>query len=84
LATREHEFIGYDREVGMSWDIKVWHEDLDDRVRLVIEAGDDIPDEVISAIAGSYWLEEVQYVGGEWDEPTGSGQEGDRGPRIHG
>jgi hypothetical protein len=66
----------------MSWDIRVWHEDLDERVRMVIEAGDEIPDEVISSIAGAYWLEEVQFIG-EWDESVEPGP-ADSGPRMHG
>ena len=66
----------------MGWDIRVWHERLDDRVRVVIEAGDDVPDEVISTVAGSYWLEEVQFVE-EWDEPLDPAP-GDSGPRMHG
>lgn len=68
----------------MGWDIKVWHDDLADRARLVIEAGPEIPDEVISAIAGAYWLDEVQYIQDEWDEtPTEPGP-ADPGSRFHG
>ncbi|MGH2449021.1 MAG: hypothetical protein ACRDFS_10535 [Chloroflexota bacterium] len=52
----------------MSWDIKVWHEAADDTMRLTIEAGPQVPDEVISSVAGSYWFEEVQLGGEEWDE----------------
>ncbi len=66
----------------MAWDIRVWHDQQDGRVRLVIEAGDDVPDEVISSVAGSYWLEEVQFVA-EWDDTVDTGS-GDSGPRIHG
>ena len=66
----------------MGWDIRVWHEDRDDRVRMVIEAGAEVPDEVVSSIAGAYWLEEVQFVG-EWDEPLEPGP-GEPGPRVHG
>lgn len=52
----------------MSWDIKVWHEDAGDRTRLIIEAEPGIPDEVISAVVGNYWLDEVQFVPEDWDE----------------
>lgn len=51
----------------MSWEIKVWHEEAGERSRLVIEASNEVPDDVISAVAGSYWLEEVQ-LREEWDE----------------
>ncbi|GAC1328904.1 MAG: hypothetical protein NVSMB22_20900 [Chloroflexota bacterium] len=50
----------------MSWEIKVWHEGDGDRARLSIEAGTDVPDNVIADVVGSYWFEEVQ-VGPEWD-----------------
>lgn len=52
----------------MGWNIKVWHEELEDRTRLIIEAGEEVPEEVIASIAGSYWLDEVQYVEQAWDE----------------
>lgn len=52
----------------MSWEIKVWHEVVGDRARLTIEAGEEVPDEVISSVAGSYWFEEVQYADASWDE----------------
>lgn len=51
----------------MGWDIKVWHEDLGDRTRLTIEAGAEVPEATIAAIAGAYWEEEVQYTE-EWEE----------------
>jgi hypothetical protein len=51
----------------MGWDIKVSHEDVDDKARLIIEAEAEVPDEVISAVAGAYWLQEVQYLGDAWD-----------------
>ena len=66
----------------MAWDIRVWHDEQDGRVRLVIEAGGDVPDEVISSVAGSYWLEEVQFVA-EWDDAVDAGP-GESGPRMHG
>lgn len=68
----------------MGWDIKVWHDDLGDRVRLVIEAASDLPDEVIASLAGSYWLEEVQYVGEDWEESPSEPGPGDPGSRMHG
>lgn len=49
------------------WDIRVRHDDIDGRVRLTIEAGAEVPEEVIAALAGSYWEEEVRYAG-EWTE----------------
>jgi hypothetical protein len=53
----------------MSWNIRVWHEENDEAVRLIVEAGVDVPEDVISSVAGSYWLEEVQqYDEGPWDE----------------
>jgi hypothetical protein len=51
----------------MSWDISVSHEEVDGRTRLVIEADPDVPELVISALAASYWEEEVRFAG-EWDE----------------
>ena len=69
----------------MGWEIKVWHEDVGERTRLSIEAGLEVPDEVISAVAGSYWFEEVQSTEEEWDETTeyDGGPEG-LGPRLQG
>jgi hypothetical protein len=55
----------------VTWEIRVWHENVDDRTRLCIEAGQDVPDEVIGSVAGSYWFEEVQFAGEEWDEEGG-------------
>jgi hypothetical protein len=52
----------------VSWEIRVWHEELGARTRLSIEAGPEVPDEVISSVAGSYWYEEVQYTGDDWDD----------------
>jgi hypothetical protein len=69
----------------MSWDIKVWHEDMNGRSRLSIEAGVDVPDDVIATIASSYWLEEVQYSEADWDE--GDSEAGPRdgpGSKLHG
>jgi hypothetical protein len=44
------------------WDIRVSHEETDDRTRLVIEASPDVPEMVISVLAGSYWEEEVRFA----------------------
>ncbi len=67
----------------MSWEIRVWHEEVEDRTRLCIEAGQEVPDEVIGSVASSYWFEEVQYSGGEWDEDEEF--EGPEGPdHLHG
>lgn len=52
----------------MSWDIKVWHESAGDRMRLSIEASPEVPDEVISSIAGAYWYEEVQIEQEVWED----------------
>lgn len=68
----------------MGWDIKVWHDDLGDKTRLVIEAGPEVPDEVISAIAGSYWLDEVQYVQDDWDEAPVEPGPPEPGSHFHG
>lgn len=64
----------------MAWEIRVWHEEAGDRSRLIIDASTDVPDEVISAVAGSYWLDEVQYPEEVWEE---SDLEGAPGP-FHG
>ena len=68
----------------MGWDLRVWHDDLGDRVRLVIEAGGEIPDEIIASLAGSYWLEEVQYVAEDWEEGPAEPGPVDPTPRMHG
>lgn len=52
----------------MAWNISVWHEEHDDRARLIVEAGPEVPDDIVSALAGAYWLEEVQYSGDGWEE----------------
>lgn len=53
----------------MGWDIKVWHEDVEGGTRLSIEAGPQVPEEVISSVAGSYWFQEIQFTDdAEWDE----------------
>jgi hypothetical protein len=65
------------KEDGMSWEIKVWHEDVGDRARLSIEADGQVPDDVISAVAGSYWFEEVQLAGEEWDDAEAFADTGD-------
>ncbi len=60
----------------MAWEIKVWHEDIEDRARLVIEAGTEVPEDVISSIASSYWFEEVQASEGEWADDFPAEPEG--------
>jgi hypothetical protein len=70
-----------DKEVTMSWEIRVWHEDVSGGARLCIEASPEVPDEVISSVAGSYWFEEVQYAEEEWEEGAFA-EEGD-GPAGH-
>jgi hypothetical protein len=59
----------------MSWEIKVWHEEAGDRVRMAIEATPNVPDEVVSTVASAYWLEQVQVMAEDWDdsEPFGPG-----------
>jgi hypothetical protein len=73
------------KEVTMSWEIKVWHEDLGDRSRLSIEAGPEVPDDVISTVAASYWFEEVQHSEDEWEdaEDMDGGQQ-PTNPRLQG
>lgn len=69
----------------MSWEIRVWHEDLEDRTRLCIEAGENVPDDVIGSVAGSYWFEEVQYAGDDWNEENVFGEEPEGpGGHLHG
>jgi len=69
----------------VGWEIKVSHEDFGDQTRLFIEAGREVPDEVISAVAGSYWFEEVQSVEDDWDEtPDFDGGPEGVGGRIQG
>lgn len=69
----------------MGWEIKVWHEEAGDRTRLCIEAGLDVPDDVISSLAGSYWYEEVQSTEETWEEegPFDTNPEG-YVPRLQG
>lgn len=67
----------------MGWDIKVWHESQGERARLIIDAEVEVPDDVISSIASSYWLEEIQYVDDEWEDPFAE-PEPDSPPHIHG
>lgn len=67
----------------VGWDIKVRHEETDDRARLIIEAGTDVPDDVISAIAGSYWFEQVQMVDDDWEDTFFEG-EGEEPGGLHG
>ena len=57
------------------------------RTRLIIEAGEEVPEEVISSLAGAYWLDEVQYVEQAWDEtPWEDGPTEPTGPHsgMHG
>lgn len=51
----------------MSWDIRVSHESIEDRVRMTIEVTGDVDEEVIGTIAASYWEEEIRYAE-EWEE----------------
>ena len=69
----------------MPWEIRVWHEDAGERATVSIEASAEVPDHVISAIVGSYWLEEVQMAEELWDadEEFGNGID-DSGPRYQG
>lgn len=65
----------------MAWDIRIWHEDAGDGTRLVIEAGGDVPEDVIASLAGSYWEEEVRYAeewldDGDYEAPEGGGPGG--------
>lgn len=52
----------------MAWEIKVWHDAVDGRTRLSIEAGEDVPEDVIAHLASVYWAEEVQGLPSEWEE----------------
>ena len=72
------------QEVAVSWEIKVWHEAAGDHTRLTIEAGEEVPDEVISAVAGSYWFEEVQYADTVWEEDDDVGDAESTGQRLQG
>ena len=70
----------------MSWDIRVSHEESAETTRLVIEASPDVPEMVISVVAGSYWEEEVRFAD-EWEEDElEEFDEGDLGPGggLHG
>ncbi len=69
----------------MSWEIRVWHEDMGERARLSIEAGPEVPDDVISAVAGSYWFEEVQHSEDEWEDSQDfDGGQPATNPRLQG
>lgn len=58
---------------------------MGDRARLSIEAEAEVPDEVISSVAGSYWFEEVQYSGDEWEDDGDVDGDGEgAGPRLQG
>lgn len=67
----------------MSWEIKVWHEVDGERLRLCVEAGVDVPDDVISDVAGSYWFEEVQG-GRDWDDQPFDGGPSGANQRLQG
>lgn len=69
----------------MTWDIRIGHEDLEGRIRLIIEAGADVPETVISTLAGSYWEEEILYTE-EWEADDFVEFEEDAGPSggLHG
>ncbi len=67
----------------MSWEIKVWHEEAGERVRMAIEATPNVPDEVVSTVASAYWLEQIQVMSENWEDaepvgpaPTGLGLHG--------
>ncbi|GAC1443166.1 MAG: hypothetical protein NVSMB52_01180 [Chloroflexota bacterium] len=69
----------------MGWDIRIWHEDAGEHTRMSIEAGVNVPDEVISSVVGSYWLEEVQFIEADWDESAlDGGASSGSSPHIHG
>jgi hypothetical protein len=74
------------KEDGMSWDISISHEESDDRTRLVIEASPDVPEMVISVLAGSYWEEEVRFADDWEEEEFDTFDEEDLGPGggLHG
>ncbi|HEY8684440.1 MAG TPA: hypothetical protein VIO57_02425 [Chloroflexota bacterium] len=62
----------------MSWEIKVWHEEAGERVRMAIEATPNVPDEVVSTVASAYWLEQIQVMPDNWEdaEPFGPASAG--------
>jgi hypothetical protein len=65
----------------MTWEIRIWHEESADRTRLVVEAGPDVPEDVIGGLAAAYWDEEVRYAEawieeGTFEPPEGSGPGG--------
>jgi hypothetical protein len=64
----------------MSWNIRVWHEEFDETTRMCIEAGPDVPEDVIATIASTYWIDEVQqFTEVPWEEgelPPDSGMHG--------
>ncbi|HZU12864.1 MAG TPA: hypothetical protein VFB58_08495 [Chloroflexota bacterium] len=68
----------------MGWDIRIWHEGVGESTRLVIEAGGDVPEEVIATVAGSYWEEEVRYSEAWLEEGDFDGQEGGGPGGLHG
>lgn len=65
----------------MGWNIKVWHEDAGEDVRLIVEAGSEVPQDVIATVAEAYWTDEVQYADDDWAEDE---DEPNDGPRFHG
>jgi hypothetical protein len=52
----------------MAWEIIVNHEEQGERVRLVIEASVQVPDDVVGGVASAYWMSEVQFQEDEWAE----------------
>jgi hypothetical protein len=71
----------------MAWEIKVWHENLGGRARLSVEAGDNVPDEVISSLVGAYWLDEVFASDEEWtdlEDLNAFDDEESPGPQLQG
>lgn len=66
----------------MSWEIKVWHEEVGERTRLSMETGPEVPEDVIASVVGSYWSQEVQFAEDEWDE--GDFQPDVPGPTLQG
>lgn len=69
----------------MSWNITVSHEEIEGRTRLIIDADADVPELVISALAGAYWEEQIQFPDGWDDEDFDEFDEGIQGPGgLHG
>ncbi|MGI8826848.1 MAG: hypothetical protein ACR2JC_14630 [Chloroflexota bacterium] len=68
----------------MTWEIRVWHEVEGERSRISIEAGINVPDNVISDVAGSYWFEEVQGEADWTDGEPFDGGDGAPNQRLQG